>query len=263
MPLIATGVLLLLYFLFPIRTTILILGIDAREPRSAMGRTDTNILLTIVPLRPTVAMVSIPRDLWVRLPGGEENRINTAHFFAESAQAGQGPYAAMEAVELNFGVDIDHFVRIQFNGLQAVVDALGGIDIELSRPLGGYPAGTHHLNGEQALAFVRDRQGTDDFSRMAQGQLFLRAGLRKLLDPAIWPALPDAGSALSGFLDSDIPAWQLPRLGLAILRAGPEGIDSRVIDRDMVIPFTTAGGAQVLAPRWEIIAPMIQELFGG
>ncbi len=95
MPLIATGVLLLLYFLFPIRTTILILGIDAREPRSAMGRTDTNILLTIVPLRPTVAMVSIPRDLWVRLPGGEENRINTAHFFAESAQAGQGPYTQL------------------------------------------------------------------------------------------------------------------------------------------------------------------------
>ena len=59
----------------------------------------------------------------------------------------------------------------------------------------------------------------------------------------------------------DIPAWQWPRLGLAFLRAGPGGIESRVIDREMVTPFTTSGGAQVLRPNWDAIKPVLEEMF--
>jgi LCP family protein required for cell wall assembly len=218
--------------------------------------------MTFVPLEPYVGMLSVPRDLWVTIPGWSENRINAAHFFAESAGPGSGPAAAMETVRLNFGVDVDHTIRIRFDGFRRFVDALGGVEVTLSEPMAGYEAGRHVLNGEQALAFVRNRQGTDDFFRLARGQLFLKAVLAQALRPTTWPRLPGAALALFLAVDSDLPPWEWPRLGLALLRAGPEGIDARTITREMVHAFTTSGGAAVLAPDWTRINPVLMEMFG-
>ena len=250
------------YFLAPARTNMLILGIDRAPDNTNISRSDTNILVTVLPLEPYIGMLSIPRDLWLEIPGVGENRINTAHFFAEADQPGSGPAATIQTIRHNFGVDVDYFVRIRFDGITGVVDAMGSVELSLDKPTGGYPAGSHHLNGEQALAFVRDRSGTDDFFRMANGQLFLKQVLQQLLSPASWPRLPAVISALREAVDTNIPFWQLPRLALAILRAGPDGIDSRVINREMVAPFTTSGGAQVLAPVWDQINPVVAEMFG-
>jgi LCP family protein required for cell wall assembly len=250
------------YLLAPARTNVLILGIDRAPDGTNLSRTDTNILVTVLPLEPYIGMLSIPRDLWVEIPGVGENRINTAHFFAESNLPGSGPAATIETIKHNFGVDVDYYLRIRFDGITGIVDAMGGLDLTLDEPTAGYPAGSHHLNGEQALAFVRDRAGTDDFFRMANGQLFLRQAMKQLLSPASWPRLPAVIGAVQEAVDTNIPLWQLPRLGVAILRAGPEGIDSRVISREMVNPFTTSGGAQVLGPNWELINPLVDEMFG-
>jgi hypothetical protein len=72
------------YFFVPLRTNILLLGTDDSLERGSIGRTDTIILITIVPFKPYVGMLSIPRDLWVTVPGVGEQRITTAYFFAES-----------------------------------------------------------------------------------------------------------------------------------------------------------------------------------
>ena len=82
-----------------------------------------------------------------------------------------------------------------------------------------------------------------------------------MLQPRSWPRLPGMVRAAFKVVDTNIPVWLWPRLGLAVLRAGPNGIDSRVIGREMVTPFTTNQGAQVLLPNWEIIRPMIDEIF--
>jgi LCP family protein required for cell wall assembly len=206
-------------------------------------------------------MLSIPRDLWVTVPGYGENRINTAHFFAEADQPGSGPEAAIETVEVNFKVPIHYYIRIRFQGLEKAIDTLGGVEVDLPSPMSGYSAGRHLMNGEQALAFVRDRQGSDDFSRMARGQLFLRSLMVKMVNPQTWIDLPAMLTALSDFIDTDIPFWLWPRLGLALLRSGPDGIESVVIDREMVNPFTTPGGAAVLGPNWEAINPVVGEMF--
>src|SRR5688572_33478525 len=84
----------LLYFFAPLRTNILLLGTDDSPERGSVGRTDTIILATVVPLKPYVGMLSIPRDLWVTVPGVGEQRINTAYFFAESNETGSGARAA-------------------------------------------------------------------------------------------------------------------------------------------------------------------------
>jgi len=87
-----------IYLLAPFRTNILLLGIDRSPEGTDLSRTDTNILITVVPLQPYVGMLSIPRDLWVNVPGVGENRINTAHFFAENAEPGSGPRATMDTL---------------------------------------------------------------------------------------------------------------------------------------------------------------------
>ena len=256
------GLLLGAYFLAPLRTNILLLGIDRSPEGTALGRSDTLILTTVLPLRPYVGMLSIPRDLWVTLPGDGPNRINTAHFFAEEAEPGSGPAAAMETVRTNFGVDVDNYVRIQFGGIRDFIDALGGLALDLETPTAGFSAGHHVLTGEEALAFVRYREGGDDFTRIGNAQLFLRAVLRQLLHPTSWPRLPLALWALIRALDSDIPPWMWPRLGLSVLRLGPGGVDLRSVSREMVEPFMTAGGASVLAPNWALINPVLLEMFG-
>ena len=137
--------LLAIYLLYPARTNILILGLDRAPEGSDVSRTDTNIVLSVIPLQPTVNMLSIPRDLWVSIPGVGENRINTAHFFAEGNQKGSGPYAAIETVKQNFGLTIDYYVRIRFDGFKEMINAMGGITIDLQEPMSGYPAGQTHL----------------------------------------------------------------------------------------------------------------------
>jgi LCP family protein required for cell wall assembly len=256
------GLILAAYFLIPGRTNILILGIDRAPEGTVLGRSDTMILTTFQPDRPYVGMLSIPRDLWVAIPGRGENRINTAHIFAEGEVPGSGPEAAMAVVEQNFGVDVDYYVRFEFADLEGVVEALGGIPIELERVMGGLQPGSYVLNGEQALAFVRNRAGTDDFFRMEQGQFFLKAVLKHVISPATWPRIPLALFELLTAVDSDVPIWLWPRLVLTLLRVGPSEIDGRIIDRNMAQGFVTSGGAQVLAPNWELINPVLLEIFG-
>ena len=252
--------LLTLYFFFPWRTNLLVLGIDRVPDGTTLGRSDTMLLTGIQPLTADLTMLSIPRDLWVTLDQYGENRINTAHYFAEAVVPGSGPAAAMMAVEDNFDVNVSYFLRVRLEGFAALIDALGGLEINLEAPAAGYPVGRHLLDGSQGLAFVRDRQG-DDFFRMANGQVFIRSLASTLLKPQSWLRLPAAIGALSEALDSNIPLWLWPRLGLAALRAGPQGIEAYTLDRTMVNGWTTNAGAQVLLPNWAVINPFVDEIF--
>lgn len=251
------------YFLFPSNQTILILGIDRSFENTAIGRSDTNILLGVRPLPGTVSVLSIPRDLWVNIPGYGENRINAAHFFGENDQAGTGPQLAVATIEDNFDLQVDHYVRIQLENFPQVVDAMGGVEIELETAMAGYPAGTHLLNGTEALAFVRDRAGTDDFFRMAQGQVFLKSFMRTLLNPSSVSNLPGILIASLDTIDTDIPIGQLPRVAVAVLRSYlTDQIEFVIIQREMVVPWLTPAGAQVLLPDWAQIQPLVRKEFG-
>jgi LCP family protein required for cell wall assembly len=207
-------------------------------------------------------MLSIPRDLWVEIPGVGFNRINTAHFFAENEQPGSGPRAVMAVVEQNFKIGVDDYIRLDFNGIVSFVDALGGVPVTLETPVGKLSAGEHVLSGEQALAFVRDRSGTDDFFRMDHGQIFIRAVLRRLMQPGAWPRIPVAILAISENFESSMNIIERLRFGFTFLRVGPDGIVARQITREMTNGFITNQGAQVLDPNWELINPLVHELFG-
>jgi len=247
----------LIYFLFPLPNRFLLLGIDRSPPGTMTGRSDTIMVFSVNPLLPVVKVLSIPRDLWVSIPGVGENRINTAHFFAEAQETGAGPGAAIRTINQNFQFRLRHYIRFNLENFPALIDSLDGISLTLSQPMSGYPAGTYQLNGTQALAFVRSRSDGDDFFRIRQGQVFLTGFIRKLLTPETWPRLPLFFAALPGAMDTNIPFWLLPRIGLALARASFTGIETLVIDRSMLTGFTTFEGAQVLLPDWPKILEFI------
>ena len=259
------------------RMNILLLGLDRRPQETTYAvRSDTMILTTVDPASRYVGMLSIPRDLWVTLPGGYQNRINAAHVFAEANQPGSGPAAAMETVRSNFGVNVDRYVRLDLAGFVRIVDAMGGIDLTVPAPLvdDEYPtydygvqtvvfeAGPQHMDGERALAYARIRHGSSDFQRAARQQLVIRAIMTRLLSPTAWPRLPLVAAAVGQSLDTDMTLVDFLRLAPTLLWVGPAGIDSRVIEGSMVQPFTTEGGASVQLPVWDRINPVLLEMFG-
>jgi len=256
--------IILLYFLAPLRNTFLVLGVDRAPEGTALGRTDTMMIVSVNPLLPTVRMLSIPRDLWVSIPGVGENRINTVHFFAEADQPGSGPKAVMQAVRNDFQVPVRYYMRVRFDGVVQIVDAMGGVDINMPESMSGYEAGWNHLTGDQALAFARDRKDADDFFRMAHGQLLIKSIVRQMLAPTTWIRIPVITATVFRLVDTNLPFWNWPRIGLALVRAVIGGnIDNRTLDRQMATPFVTNEGASVLLPNWELINPLVREMFGG
>ena len=138
------------------RVNTLILGIDRRPGQGYVVRTDTVVLATIDSRSPSVGLLSVPRDLYVDIPGYGANRINTAHFWGENESAGNGPGLAMATVVANFGIPVHHYLRIDFDGFRAIIDAVGGIDIMVDEAIvdDAYPTsdyGTIHIEISEGL----------------------------------------------------------------------------------------------------------------
>ncbi len=259
------GLILLLlaggYFFLPYRINLAILGIDYSQNNDYVGRSDTLILVTSKPFRPYVGILSIPRDLWVTIPGFGENRINTAHFFAEAQNPGSGPGKVMETLRENFGITANYYLRFRFEDFIEVIDAMGGVDISLEKPMAGYDAGEHHLNGRKALAFARNRLGSDDFFRMERNQHIIKSAIEAQLKPVNWWRLPGVIRAVWQAVDTNLPVWLWPRWLMNFVWVKPDGIDFHTVSREMVTPFTTDQGANVLLPDWSQILPLVDDVF--
>jgi len=165
------------------RVTILIMGLDFRDWEAGMiPRTDTMILLTIDPLIGTAGILSIPRDLWVNIPGYDYGKINTAYRLGERYKdPGGGPALAVETVEHFLGVPIQYYAQIDFTAFIIFIDHLGGIKLTIKEPITIYPInfpemvgskkvtlepGRYRVSGAYALAYARNRKTAGgDFDR--------------------------------------------------------------------------------------------------
>lgn len=257
------------------RTNVLILGLDRRPGQGYTVRSDVLMVATAHPRGPRFGLLSIPRDLYVEIPRVGQSRINTAHFWGEYEAPGSGPDLAMETVATNFGVPVRHYVRIDFEGFRAVVDAVGGIEVVVEERIvdHAYPTddygtkrieispGPQHMDGEQALQFVRVRHGSSDFERAARQQQVILALVRGLSSPQNWPRLPAVFRAVVANVDMNLGPVEMVRMAATVVRVGPDSIEHEVIDRDMTRPWTTPTGGAVLLPRWEAINPLVEGLF--
>lgn len=167
---------------------ILMLGSDSRisagDPaqwQAGAQRTDAIMIASVSGDRESVTMMSIPRDSWVPIPGHGENKINAAYSFG-------GPSLMIQTVEELTGIRLDHMVVTDFESFQDITDELGGVEITLSQPLEvngqTIAEGTHVLDGEEALAYTRQRHGLSggDFSRMQRQQNWMRGMLASAFD---------------------------------------------------------------------------------
>ncbi len=178
------------------RVTILVMGLDYRDWSSGDGpsRTDTMMLLTLDPLSNTAGMLSIPRDLWVSIPGFENGRINTAYFLGEAYQLpGGGPALAVKTVEQLLGVTINYYAQIDFAAFVRFIDEIGGVKVDVPEkiridPIVGDPIflkpERQTLYGELALAYARARNSEKgDLDRATRQQQVIMGIRERMLSP--------------------------------------------------------------------------------
>lgn len=245
--------------------TFVLLGSD-EAPHRYGHRTDTIILLALDKENDRVFLVSIPRDLYVYVPGWRVDRINTADLFG-------GWEMVAETFLYNFGVEPDFWVRVNFTGFESAIDLLGGIEVEvggyLNDECGGtiyeYYPGTHFMDGFTALCYVRMRKTTSDFDRLRRQQEVMEATFKRILSLDGLTRVPQLYSELNKHYDSNIGLGDLfPLLPLAAdLASGNANVETHSIDRTMTTGWRVpSSGAAVLLPDQEAIQDLLHALFG-
>ncbi|HEX9679879.1 MAG TPA: LCP family protein [Anaerolineales bacterium] len=262
------------------RITILFMGLDYRDWESDDGppRTDSMMLVSIDPVARTAGMLSIPRDLWVEIPGFfEHNRINTAYFLGETNRLpGGGPALAMKTVENLLGVPVSYYAVIDFSAFERMIDEIGGIDVLVHEWIKITPIGEesywlepkpHRLDGGQALAYARARKTEGgDFDRAQRQQQVALAILDRVIGFDMVPLLVSRAPALyqelSAGIRTNLTLDQMLSIGLLGVQIPQTNIQRGVISPpEMVIPQVLADGAEVLKPVPDKIRLLRDEIF--
>lgn len=243
------------------RVNILAMGTDCRPIDKGACRTDTMMIATLDPKTSTAGIVTIPRDLWVPIPGVGENRINTANWYGVvNKYPGGGPALAKKTVEYNFGRRIHYYVLIDFNGFRRIIDKLGGIDIDVPKAINdptypdenfGFsplyiPAGRVHMNGELALKYARTRHQDGDFGRSKRQIQVLLAVRDKAMRLDVLPRLPGLIQEMWGVAQTDLKPSEVLALAQAASRVRIENVRYGSIDQTMTVEYREKTGADVL-----------------
>jgi len=264
------------------RYTIIVAGLDRRDDQSNEPvRTDSLMLLSIDPRSKQVGLLSIPRDLWVEIPGEDtRDRINRAYFLGELRWAGNGASLLQQTVSLNFGMNVHNYVLLDFRVLVDLVDLLGGIEVTIDYRIDDerYPdeqygyapfyleAGKHLLNGADALRFARTRHGNNDVLRAGRQQQVLD-GIRVKLQSANFLELvvqiPSLLRSLSANLQTGLDLQQIIQLALFARELEPEDITMNVMNFDYLQEYITEEYQQmVLIPIVERLPSLLAKTFG-
>ena len=266
------------------RINILIIGLDYRDWVEGQGapRSDTMIVLTIDPLTKTAGMLSIPRDMWVNIPGFGYSRINTAYSSGEGNRLpGGGPELARKTVEQFLGVPIQYYAQVDFYTFVEFIDLIGGIEIYNDEDLRLDPlgqgkdkiritcCGMRPLNGERALAYVRFRKDKEgDIARAERQQKVILAIRNKVLSPENFPVLLGKAQQFyeefSAGIRTNMPFDTAVRLSVLAKDIPVESIQHGVIDYNMVLlANTTLGGenASVMKPLPDKIRELRDQIF--
>ncbi len=258
------------------RVNFLLMGIDRRPGETGATQTDTLIIVSVDPTSKSVSMLSIPRDLWVPIPGYGENRINTAFWMGISHNYPGGGFALVKkTVQYNFGVPIHYYIMVNFVGFRKVVDALGGITVDVPRDIYdptfpndtyGYrplyiKKGRQHMNGQQALDYARTRHVDSDFGRMKRQQQVLMTIKDKALNLDVIPKLPALWAAKDDSVQTDLRLQDIIALTQLAKDVKSENIKTAEIDDSLTQDWVTPGGAMVLLPDREKIRRVVAQLF--
>jgi len=242
---------------------IILLGSDKRTDE-ATWRTDTMIVVSVDTERKVVRLLSIPRDLWVNIPGHGNDRINTADMWGELAQEGSGPELVKQTIKANLGIPIHYYVRADFDGFIEIIDAMGGVEVDVECALTDIELepGIQHMDGELALLYARSRITTNDFDRSRRQRKLLMALWGKARSSDIITKIPALWMAMAGTFDTDMPLNQVLSLGYLGVQLKPNYIFSQSIGPWQVQNWTTSEGYEVLLPLDDEIQEMLDGFYG-
>jgi LCP family protein required for cell wall assembly len=255
---------------------VLVLGFDSREGDRSPPRSDVFMLAQLDLQAKRINVVSIPRDLWVTVPGYGEERINAAYPLGwRQEQPSAGVALVRRTVEQTFGVPIDYYIAVDFRGFQRVVDAVGGVDIDVpyylrddEYPTEDYRAqtvvfypGPQHMDGRRALQYVRTRHQDSDYGRRRRQEQLLVALFDRGKNIGIATRLPGALRSLAGAVQTNFTLEEQLALGRVALAMDRADIGLYSVDETMTSGWTTPGGAEVVRGNWPLIRDLIARAF--
>lgn len=264
------------------RFTIVVVGLDRRPGETGLAyRTDTILLVSLDPGTASIGVLSIPRDLYVEVPGYSQlQRINSPMVYGETQQPGYGPTLLMQTVQNNLGIRVHDYVAVDFEAFIDVVNAIGGIDIMLEYVINDpqYPnmnygydpfylaPGQHSLDGYNALRFARTRHGDSDIRRAERQQQVIYAIRDKVMDlemlPVLIPQFPALWNSLSNNIYTGLTFEQVIQLALYAAEVPRENITMGVINYEYLRAYTTPGGSSVLIPDRARLGNLMVNIFG-
>ncbi len=217
------------------KMTVMIMGVDSRA--DDVGRSDTLMVATVDPNKKEAALLSIPRDTRVKIAGHGYDKINHAYAFG-------GHKLSKDTVEGLIGVPIDYYILIDIKAFSRIIDAIGGIDIDVEKRMyyedpyddsEGHPLvinlrpGMQHMNGETAIQYVRYRDEEGDIGRISRQQKFMKAVLDKLATPSIIPKLPAIIQEISSAVKTDMSVSKMISLAGIIKDAKEKGLKTTMV----------------------------------
>lgn len=257
--------------------TVLLLGLDARPGEGMRARSDALMLARIDPQRGDAALLSMPRDLWLNIPGYGESKVNGAFYQGEIAQPGGGGIAvAKQTLNSAFSLTIDHAVVIDFAGFRSLIDALGGITVDVPKELydGRFPTddygytvahflpGPQQMDGATALMFARTRHPDSDFERIKRQQLVLLGIVQKIKERGALQNLHEADqltAALTPYIQTDMAPDLVLSMLWSMREIEPAAVRRYTVESSMLWE-TSVHGAYALVPQQGVLPALGQKL---
>ncbi len=260
------------------RVNVLLMGLDYRDWEAGeVPRTDTMMLFTLDPISNTAGILSIPRDMWVNIPGYDYHKINQAYYFGELDKLpGGGPALAMETVKQFLGVDIQYYAQIDFNAFVRFIDEIKGVKIRVEEPITVVVMGSNRkitlepgvvtLPGDIALAYARQRYTEGgDFDRARRQQQVVLAIRDRILSFDMLPTLitraPILYNELASGVRTNMTLEQVIRLAWLAQQIPEQNIKRAVIGTDAVEFGTSPDGLDILIPIPDRIRLLRDEIF--
>lgn len=215
------------------KTIVMIMGVDKRE--GDVGRSDTLMVATLDPKKNKVALLSVPRDTRVNIKKYGYDKINAAFAYG-------GYKLSQSTVENLLGVDIEHRIMVDIQSFKRVIDAIGGVDINVEKRMyyedpwdddGGLlidlQPGEQHMDGDTAITYVRYRDEEGDIGRVARQQNFMKAVLDKITSPSIIPRLPAIIKEVFNCVETDMSLRQMLEFASSLVDARSNGLTTDVV----------------------------------
>jgi LCP family protein required for cell wall assembly len=264
---------------------ILLLGADDEVTGDNIARTDTMIILSINRTTGTVAMLSLPRDLFVWIPGWTMQRLNLGYTHGEQVGWTDGGFGLMrQTIFYNLGINVHYYAIINLSGFTQIVDAVGGVDVAVDCAIQDYaivgatvpvaagegdvdalytlPVGFYHFSGGEALWYARSRGNSSDFDRGRRQQQILRAIWRQTRSTGQLAGLPDLWSQATQIVRTNLTFEDMLTLVPIAVNLNTSNIEHFTFARlSHTTPWTTPDGSNVQLPNYDAVRELLTDFY--